>query len=397
VKLTWRGVNGLLLATNAGMFTAEGHLIAFAPLQLRELGLTDAEVAVWSGLLFAVTTATSLPLGPIWGVLAERYSRRAIILRSQLVLTASLLVAAWAPDLAFVVLARAMMGLSFGTGGVIVAVQAMVTPPRQVGRAIALVQASQPIAGSIGPPLGAMLIPQLGLRGLFMVDAVLMLVTVAVTAWLLPEPTGGLKPTSILGRVGEVVKLAWGDTAIRGAMLAQTLTRGATAVVETYLPVRIVAVAEDPAAAIGFILGAFGACTTLAAWVISRIADRIDLLRTYTISMAVGGALAVGLALAPRIELIAALAILRAAPTACSRTLLWMHLARVVPREHQTGVFNLLPTAGNSGGLTFPLVAAALASLGTSAALLFGAATHAACVVAGARLRSRQRADGRGQ
>src|SRR3712207_8552120 len=36
-QLSWRGVNVLLLSTTTVMFATEGHLIAFTPLQLREL------------------------------------------------------------------------------------------------------------------------------------------------------------------------------------------------------------------------------------------------------------------------------------------------------------------------------------------------------------------------
>jgi hypothetical protein len=46
MQLSWRGVNVLLLTTSTVMFATEGHLIAFTPLQLRELGLSDVEVGV---------------------------------------------------------------------------------------------------------------------------------------------------------------------------------------------------------------------------------------------------------------------------------------------------------------------------------------------------------------
>src|SRR4051794_5499734 len=164
MQLSWRGVNVLLLCTSTVMFATEGHLIAFTPLQLRDLGLDDVEVGVWTGILVAVTMAMALPLGPFWGVLAERFSRRAILLRTFVVLAISLLVAAWADDLPWLVVARALLGFSYGVGGVITATQAMLTPARHVGKAVTTVQTALPIAASIGPPLGALVIPSIGVR-----------------------------------------------------------------------------------------------------------------------------------------------------------------------------------------------------------------------------------------
>ena len=119
--------------------------------------------------------AMAMPLAPFWGVLAERYSRRPIILRAYILLAAALFIAAWAEDVRWLIVARLLMGLCSGAGGVIIATQAMITPANRLGSAIATVQASQPIAASLGPPMGALAIPFIGLRGLFMVDAVVTL------------------------------------------------------------------------------------------------------------------------------------------------------------------------------------------------------------------------------
>src|SRR4051794_17561118 len=103
VQLSWRGVNVLLLTTTTVLFACDGHFTAFTPLQLRELGLNDTEVGVWTGLLVGITMATSLPFGPFWGVLAERFSHRTILLRTFVIEALALLLAAWAPDLPWLV------------------------------------------------------------------------------------------------------------------------------------------------------------------------------------------------------------------------------------------------------------------------------------------------------
>ena len=386
MTLSWRAVNVLLLATSTVMFASEGHLTAFTPLQLRALGLSDVEVGVWTGILVAITMGMSLPLGPFWGVLAERFSHRAILLRSYVVMAVALLLTAWAPDLISMAVARAILGLSFGIGGIITATQAMLTPARHVGRAVATIQVALPIASSIGPPIGAALVPFTGLRGLFVLDAALVLLAGLSLAFLLPEPRDVRKPPSVLGRMAEVLRISWETPPVRWNLMNQFLVRAGSGTVDSYLAVRITQVAADPTTAIGWILGGYGALTTAAAWFIGQLADRKDIVRLYSFGMLFAAFVTLGLALSPWLWLIAIFALLRAIPTALARPLLFAHLARVVPAGHQTGIFSLFPVAGNVGGLVFPLLAAAVVSQGIGAAFAIGALGYAASFAAGLKL-----------
>jgi MFS transporter, DHA1 family, multidrug resistance protein len=387
VKLSWRGVNNLFFACSAVTQGADGHLTAFTPLLLHDMGLEPTEVATWSGLLFAATTAASLPLGPFWGVLAERYSRRRIILRTYYCMAAALLVAAFAPNVWWLLLCRILIGLSMNSGGVITATQAMMTPRPHLARAIATIQASQPIAASIGPPLGALVIPWIGLRGLFLIDALLLTVNIVVSTLLMPEPSGGIKPGSVMQRMREVVTLAWTVKAIRWSFINGFMLRGATAVVDAYLPVRITQLAGVNAAmAIGWILGIYGALTAVATWWVGRIIERLDETTIYWRAMLFATVVTLGMALSPSVWLLGLLAAFRSIPVAFSNTVLFAQMVKVVPREHQTGIFGLAPTPRNFGGLVFPLGAAVIAYFLPTAALAAGALSYGGAYLAGIRL-----------
>ena len=386
MTLSWRGVNLLFLCCIAVQFTGEGHINAFTPLLLRDLGLSDSEVAVWTGLLFAIMTAMALPLAPFWGVLAERFSGKPVILRSYYVMAASLLVAAWAPDITVMILGRLLMGLSFGSIGVTIATQALLTPKQHLGMAIATVQAAIPISASLGPPLGALAIPVIGLRGLFVVDAVATLLAALALTVLLREPARKPARGSVLGRTREVFGLVWRIEPLRWNFTSTFLMRGATAVIDSYLPVRITQIAADPAIAIGWILGIYGALTTAATWALGRFVDRIDETRLYWQSMLFATFLSAGLALAPWLWLVGLLAALRSIPVAFSNTLLFTHQARVVPPDHQTAIFGLAPVPRNSGGLLFPLLASAVAGLASGAALGLGAFVYGITFLAGLQM-----------
>lgn len=384
-------MNRLFLCCSAVNFIAEGHFTAFTPLLLHDLGLTTGEVAVWSGLLFAIMMATALPLAPFWGVLAERYSRKPVILRAYFVMAAALLLAAWAPNLAWVALSRMLVGLCFGTMGVVTATQALLTPRNKLGSAIATLQAANPIGGSLGPPVGSLLIPWIGLRGLFVLDAVAVFLTGLALLALMPEPTERITKGSILGRTREVLGLVWSIPPIRWNFISAFLLRGATAVVDSYLPVRITQIATDPATAIGWILGIYGVVTTAATWLVGRIVDRANESVLYWRAMLFGTVVTFGLAVAPWLWLLGVLAALRAFATAFSNTLLHTHIARAVPPEQQTPIFSLAPVPRNSGALLLPLLAAGIAGLAHGAALLAGAAGYGATFLSGLKMAGQTR------
>ena len=156
----WRAITVLFATSTLLESIAIGHLTAFTPLFLRdELHVPESEIGQWTGLLTAASFAVAFPLAPLWGSLAERYSRKLIIVRSQYIEAIGYGLCALAPDLTWFFIARLILGLTFGNIAIVIASQTLLTPDRRLGSAIAAVQAANPIAISLGPPLGAALIP----------------------------------------------------------------------------------------------------------------------------------------------------------------------------------------------------------------------------------------------
>jgi MFS transporter, DHA1 family, multidrug resistance protein len=328
VKLGWRGATYLATLAQAVQAATEGHLIAFTPVLLREMGLPDAEIGVWSGLLYGLMTTMAFTLAPFWGVIAERFSRKAVIVRSYYFLVLALLIAAWAPDVKFLIVSRLFVGLCFGTIGILFGSLAVLVPRDRLGSSIATVQVSQPIATSLGPLFGALTIPYLTLRGLFVVDAVLVLVAGIVLTVLLPEFTKPNKDGSVLGRMGEVLAYVVKTPVVRWNYLCACIVRGSAAVVDSYLPVRITQLAPDPAQAIGVILGLAGFGSIASTWVLRSFIDRVNISRAMIWIMLASAILTAGLALSPWLLLIGVLAVARALPVAWGNSLLHAHTAK---------------------------------------------------------------------
>lgn len=69
----------LLVFTLAGVVESQafGHLTAFRPLYLQQLGVPGASIATWTGVLAALAFVIGLPLLPFWGVWTPYMQSRA--------------------------------------------------------------------------------------------------------------------------------------------------------------------------------------------------------------------------------------------------------------------------------------------------------------------------------
>ena len=379
----WRAVNALFLISTFLEGLAFGHTTAYMPLYLAELGLSPDEISAWTGLLYAAMTAVAFPLAPFWGAVAERYSRRLVIVRSQYMAAFAYLLLAVAPNVWVVLAARLLLGFTFGNIAVVIATQAGFTPKRHLGTAIASIQAAMPIAASIGPPVGAVMIEWIGIRGLFYADAVLALTAALLVTFLMPEPPKSGRKASIMARTGQTIAIVWKQPALRWNFLCWLLSVGARAVVEVYLPVRITQISDNPAPAIGFILGVSGVVTAVATIASAKLVDDHGGIRWFVPAMVLATVVTLGIAFTPSLWVLAGLTWIRALPFAAANTILYAHLTRVVPPVDQTAVLSLTPVPRNTAMFVFPILAAAIAPIGVGLAMAVGAAAYCGAAVVG--------------
>jgi predicted MFS family arabinose efflux permease len=379
----WRALAVLFFTTSTLESVAMGHLSAFTPLYLTGFGLSPEDVARLTGLLTAGTMAIAFPLSPLWGAIAERYARKPVVVRSQFAEAVAYALLAFAPDLPWVVAARLLLGLAFGNVAILIAVQTLLTPPRRVGSAIATVQSAMPIAASLGPPLGAALLPHIGVRTLFVLDAAACLTAGLLIAFLMPEPSTPRSDKPVLTAARHSLAMVWQRPPLRWNFAAWFLVRGATAVLSAYIPVKIVSLTDDPAPAIGLVLGVYGAIMAVATWLGGQIADRVDPLRLFWPAMVVATVSITALALAPTLPLLAASVWVSALPTAVSSTLLYMHLTQTVAPAERAPILALTPVPRNTAMFVLPAVAGLLAGLSVGAALGVAAVAFAAATGTG--------------
>lgn len=169
----WRVLLVVFTLTGVIESQAFGHLNAFRPLYLQELGVPLAQIPTWTGILAALGFVIGLPLLPFWGVWADRYSRKLIIVRTAYIEGILFTVAALAPNVWVLALSQVMVGFVFGNTGVMLAMLADTTPRKRLGLAVGIASAGFPIGASIGPFIGGLIAQGPGIRTLLGLDAAL--------------------------------------------------------------------------------------------------------------------------------------------------------------------------------------------------------------------------------
>ena len=165
----------LILFTIAGVVESQafGHLNAFTPLFLQQLHVPAAQIPSWTGILAALGFVIGLPLLPFWGVWADRFGRKIIIVRSAYLELAMFVVVALSPNVWVLAVGRFLSGFVLGNTGVMLALLADVTPRKRLGIAVGIASAGFPLGSAIGPFVGGFIAEGPGIRALLMMDALL--------------------------------------------------------------------------------------------------------------------------------------------------------------------------------------------------------------------------------
>jgi len=256
----WAAIAVLFAATTCVESMSWTQLTAYTPLYLRELHVPAAQVPNWIAAMSSLGWILALPLAPFWGVLADRYSRKLVIVRSAAI--EALVFAGWAlatsPVVALVF--RSLNGFILGNTGVMLAVQASTTPKQRLALAIGIVGAGSPAGRALGPILGAGLVHVIDVRGMLLVDAALSVVITILLTVVMRDPEherpADLRVLSLLrGALDEILSkpLVW------RLFLATAITQVGLWTVLPYVPIYIAKLAAGNAVtAVGVVLSSVG-------------------------------------------------------------------------------------------------------------------------------------------
>ncbi|MFJ9839571.1 MFS transporter [Kitasatospora sp. NPDC101155] len=149
-------------------------------------GLGDQD-GRWAGLLYIVPTVFTALGAPLWGRLADRFGQKRLLLRAQLGLTVSFLLAGAADSLPAFTIALVLQGFLGGTFSATNGYLASALDGSQLSKALTLMQGSARAALVAAPILVGALSPWIDPHRQYLLMALLPM-TAAVLLGFLPEP-----------------------------------------------------------------------------------------------------------------------------------------------------------------------------------------------------------------
>ena len=164
----WKALVWFLTVTSVFMSASYTMLVPFLPMYLiEELGVAQADVNIWSGIIFSTTFLISAVMAPIWGALADKKSHKAMAVRAAVCLAISYAWGGFVQTPWELFAMRAFQGFSAGLWPACLAIMTSTAPRDKMGWCLGLMQGGMTAGGVFGPLIGGLLAGFFGMRASF--------------------------------------------------------------------------------------------------------------------------------------------------------------------------------------------------------------------------------------
>lgn len=134
----------------------------FLPLYVIQLGVHPiAKVDLWSGAIASVGFLFAAVFSPMWGGLADRVGRKAMVVRSTIAVCVFTALMGFTRNVEQLLLVRGLMGIFSGFSAASTALVATQVPEDSLGFSLGWMATGQLVGGLIGPLLGGVLADRL--------------------------------------------------------------------------------------------------------------------------------------------------------------------------------------------------------------------------------------------
>jgi MFS family permease len=360
------------------------QVFSFMLLNLQGMGVPKAEIGPTIGVLSSLVFVLGLPIVPLWGVWADKYSRKAVIIRSAVVEAIVFGAVALSRTPWQLGLSLLLVGFQLGNTGVMLAAIRDVTPRHRLGTAFALFGATSPVGMAVGPWMGGIMLSGLHwpVSSVYWLSALLSVAVVLLLAFGSSEVRPEVVPQ------GSVRSLAYGavrgvlsDPVVRRLFVVFGLAFFGRQIVLPFVPLlveRLVGEGSGLAGSIGLVTGVAALVGALVSPIAGPLGDRFGFRPVLAVSFA-GAAL--GLCLMPLASGIGALAVVVvgwSAFVAAVTAMVFGLLAIEVSPERRSATLNLVYLPLYVAGIVGPSIGGILVGVGLPAVFVAGGVLLAA-------------------
>lgn len=358
------------------------------PLVVRSLGVVDlAAVQRWSGAIFSAPFLFAALMTPVWGWVADRTGRKAMVVRALLGLALALFLMGFATTPRQLLLLRILQGVVSGFIPAAIALVSATAPRHRVGYALGYLSSAQAGGVVLGPLAGGLLADALGFRALFFVTSAIELAAAAgVLYWVRESRRRADTPGVSMWSNARHAARAPLPTVLAGLFLAQL----AILLVQPFFALFVESLGVGPARLstwTGVLFGVTGLATLVAAPRWGRLGDRVGRRRTLGVGFACAGAVFLLQGFAADARWLFVLRLLQGLFAAGLLPALYATIAQHAPEERRAGVMAFGSSATLLGGLAGPTLGGYLASqLGMRPVFWIASTVFAAGVLTALRL-----------
>ena len=163
-------------------------IIPFLPIYLLELGVPKDDVALWSGLVFGITFLIAGIMAPIWGKIADNKGKKRMALRAGFAIAVSYVLIGMVNNEYELLLGRAFVGFANGFYPAAMTMVSLSVDEKQVGRALGIFQTGLILGNVVGPFLGGAIESIVGMRPVFYVSGIAVLIATSAVLFFVKEP-----------------------------------------------------------------------------------------------------------------------------------------------------------------------------------------------------------------
>ncbi|MBN1809734.1 MAG: MFS transporter [Planctomycetes bacterium] len=173
---TWKRTLTVSWIAQFASITGFSFAIPFLPDYLEQLGINNKEqLYIWSGLVTAAPSWMMFIFAPLWGLVADRVGRKAMVMRSMYGGFILLALMGTVSSPAMLLVLRLFQGALTGTVTASNALVSSVTPAKRASFSIGLMQTAVFAGAMVGPLVGGVMADGLGYGWTFLVAGIFLL------------------------------------------------------------------------------------------------------------------------------------------------------------------------------------------------------------------------------